>query len=978
MARNNAAVPSIGIRQAKCEVVDSAYPNFGRQGYSMPNYIDAPNKTPGRFGRRTFLVVAALVVAGFIGVRIALSAWVDLLWFQSLGFGAIFTRTVLFEGVAFVAFTVITFLILFGAFTVIRRSNEADLPTGQSILVGGQPVRIAVGPILRILSIVVAAILGLLTGLAMVSEWPTLALFWYAPHASGSVVDPIFGKPLNFFLFTLPAWELINHWLLTIAFACVFVAVLFLVLTSTTRALNKQSLRYGPSPFRGLSTAAAFFLAILAVNVFASRYTMLLDHQTVFDGVTYTDAHISIPGLLIVAIALLVGAGLAAANALRQASARRIGVAVVPAAVAWIGLTLVSWYTASFIVKPNELVREQPFITHNITLTRQAYGLDGFTQQEFPAETSAAAADPQGNQPTLQNIRLWDWHALQDTLRQVQEIRTYYDFPDIDIDRYSINGTLREVMLAARELNVEKLPESSRNWINERLIYTHGYGVTMNPVNGFTPEGLPNFFLSNMPVQSAVPSIQVNRPEVYFGELTDTDVYVKTRQQEFDYPQGQSNNVTSYTGTGGIGVGGFFRRLVIAFDRGDLGKLPFSDDVSSSSRLLMHRSIRDRVARIAPFLTFDGDPYIVVGADGRLSWIMDAYTTSDSYPESTHANLGDQEINYLRNSVKVVVDAYNGTVTFYDFDSTDPILQTYERVFPALFRPASEMPADLRQHIRYPEDLLKTQSQLYGLYHMTNAEVFFNREDLWTVATESVSDQDGQQSVEPMKPNFVLMKLPGGTSEEFVEILPFTPANRNNLIGWIAARSDGKNYGTAVVYDFPKTRVVDGPQQIEARIDQNAQLSGQLTLWNQQGSHVLRGSLLVIPTGKALLYAEPIYLQAQQSPMPELRLVVLALQDRLAYGPTFQAALSSLFGNETSSLSASASDASAPAEPMSAAPVGQIVKPTAVIDTQTLIARASQDFADYQRLTAAGKLAEAGQKLDALKQTLDQLSQQKK
>ena len=942
----------------------------------MPDYINAPHQVPRRFGRRTLLALAVIIVAAIIAVRIALSTWVDLLWFQSLGFGAIFTRTVVLEGITFVAFTVITFLILLGAFTVIRRSNEADLPAGRSILVGNVPVSISIGPILRILSVVVAGIVALIAGMEMVSEWPTLALFWYSRHASSSAADPIFGKSLNFYFFTLPAWELIDHWLLTIAFASVFVAILFLVLTSTTRALNKQSLRFGPSPFRGLSTAVAFLLGVLTINVYVSRYAMLLDHHTIFDGVTYTDAHIGIPGLLVVSIALLLGAVLASANALGEASARRIGFAVVPAAFAQVLLTLVSWYTASFIVKPNELVREAPFITNNITFTRQAYALDRFTQQEFPAEISAAAADPANNQPTLQNIRLWDWHALQDTLRQVQEIRTYYDFPDIDIDRYSINGTPREVMLAVRELNVEKLPVSSRNWINERLIYTHGYGITMNPVNGFTPEGLPNLLLSNMPVQSTVPDLMVTRPEIYFGELTDTDVYVKTHQQEFDYPQGQSNNVTSYQGTGGISVGGFFRRLILAFDRNDLGKLPFSDDISSGSQLLMHRNIRERVARIAPFLTFDADPYIVVGEDGRLSWIMDGFTTSDTYPEATHTSLGDQEINYLRNSVKVVVDAYNGTTTFYTFEPSDPIVIAYERIFPELFRPASEMPSDLRKHVRYPEALLKTQSQLYGLYHMTNPATFFNREDLWTVATQSVSDLSGQQSAQPMKPNYVLMKLPGGSSEEFVEVLPFTPSNRNNLIGWIAARSDGENYGTAVAYDFPKTRLVDGPQQIEARIDQNAQLSGQLTLWNQQGSHVLRGSLLVIPIGRALLYAEPIYLQAQQSPMPELRLVVLALQDRLAYGPTFQAALSSLFEDQASSLSAG--DTNSPPEQMTARPVSQSEASAAAIDTKVLINRASQDFAEYQRLTSAGKLAEAGQKLEALKQKLDQLNSREK
>jgi hypothetical protein len=379
----------------------------------------------------------------------------------------------------------------------------------------------------------------------------------------------------------------------------------------------------------------------------------------------------------------------------------------------------------------------------------------------------------------------------------------------------------------------------------------------------------------------------------------------------------------------------------------------------------MRRNIRERVAAIAPFLTFDQDPYLVVGDDGRLSWVMDAFTVSDSYPYSTHYNLGDSSVNYMRNSVKVVVDAYNGTTTLYVFDPQDPVISTYRRIFPSLFKDAAAMPPDLRRHIRYPEDLFKLQSEVYGLYHMTNPEVFFNREDLWAVATETGTDSDGQQTVHMMQPNFVLMKLPGGAGEEFVEILPFTPANRNNLIGWIAGRCDGANYGTAVVYDFPKTRLIDGPQQIEARIDQNAQLSGQLTLWNQQGSHVLRGSLLVIPSGRALLYAEPIYLQAQQSPMPELRLVVLALQDKLAYGTTFQAALAALFGGEASSLNAKETPQAAPASQESSQPSS---------DINALISEAGKDFADYQRLTAQGKLGEAGQKLDALKGVLDKLS----
>ena len=727
-------------------------------------------------------------------------------------------------------------------------------------------------------------------------------------------------------------------------------------------------------PWRGLSVAFGFFLLILAMRVYIGRFDRLFDEHTIFSGVTYADAHVTLPGMLVVCASLILGAGIAMINVVMLPRLRWLMTAVVPAVACYLVVQIFGWYVSSFIVKPNELVRERPYIGYNIELTRQAYGLDRLAQREFPAETTVEAADPANNQATLQNIRLWDWRALQDTLRQIQEIRTYYDFPDIDIDRYQINGSTRQVMLAARELNVEKLPESSRNWINEKLIYTHGYGITMNPVNGFTPEGLPTLILSNMPIQSNVKSIVVSRPEIYFGELTNTDVYVKTRQQEFNYPQGENNSLTSYEGDGGIVLGSFLRRLLIASDRGDLTKLPFSDDISRDSRLLMRRNVRDRVTALAPFLTYDFDPYIVVGDDGRLSWIMDAYTTSDSYPYSRQYSLGDTLVNYMRNSVKVVIDAYDGTTTFYVLDPQDPIIMAYRQIFPNLFKDAAAMPSALREHMRYPELLLRLQASVYGLYHMTDPQVFYNREDLWTVASEVGMDESGQQRTHAMEPNFVLMKLPGETAVEFVEILPFTPANRNNLIGWIAGRSDGEKYGTSMVYDFPKTKLVDGPSlQIEARIDQNAQLSGQLTLWNQQGSHVRRGTLLVIPCGHALLYAEPIYLQAERSPMPELRLVVLALQDRLAYGPTFESAMRALFGGEVSSLSG----ATTPAEPERGASAPTTAIKT-VADANALVTGAAKDLADYQRLTAEGKLGEAGQKLEQLKRKLDELSAHQK
>jgi uncharacterized protein len=939
----------------------------------MPESIDWPPTRAARPRRRRLVLILAVLAVIFFGGRTALSNYVDLLWFRSLGYGDVFWKTLGLQWGVFTAFATATFLILYGSFLALKRTHIGDLPAGHTILIGGRPVKLPVEPVLGLIALGVSLAIAAATGAGIMAEWPTLALFWYASGPTGNVIDPIFGKPPSFFLLTLPACQLILSWLLTLSVMTCVLAVFFILITGGARALAGSLSRHVMLPWRGLSIAVVFLLLVLALRAYIGRFERLLDDHTIFGGVTYTDAHIALTGMLIVCVASVLGAVIAAANAMRVPRGRWLIAAFLPPAVCYIVVQAVAWYVSSFIVKPNELVREKPYIVYNTDLTRQAYGLNRVAQREFPAETTIEAAGPANNQATLQNIRLWDWHALQDTLRQIQEIRTYYDFPDIDIDRYEIDGATREVMLAARELNVDKLPESSRNWINEKLIYTHGYGITMNPVNGFTAEGLPTLILSNMPVQSTVRSLAVTRPEIYFGELTNTDVYVKTRQQEFNYPQGATNNLTSYEGNGGIALGGFLRRMIIALDQSDLAKLPFSDDVNRDSRLLMRRNIRDRVSTLAPFLTYDPDAYIVLDDDGHLSWIMDAFTVSDSYPYSTHYQLDGNLINYLRNSVKVVVDAYDGTTTFYVFDPEDPIISAYRRIFPSLFKDAAMMPSGLRKHVRYPELLLKLQAEVYGLYHMTDPEAFYNREDLWTVATEVGTSEGGQQVTQAVQPNFVLMKLPGETGVEFVEILPFTPASRNNLIGWIAGRSDGTQYGTSVVYNFPKTKLVDGPLQIEARIDQNAQLSGQLTLWNQQGSHVQRGALLVIPIGRALLYAEPIYLQAERSPMPELRLVVLALQDRLAYGPTFESAMSALFGAGMSSLSATAVTAEpARSEPASAA------SPHAAEDRSSLIAEAAKDLADYQRLTAEGRLGEAGQKLEELKRALDKLNTQQK
>ena len=636
----------------------------------MPDTINWPKLTTQPRRRRGGLFFLIAVVAVIVlGGRTALSYWVDLLWFNSLGYGEVFWKARGLEWGIFACFAALTFLILFGIFSALRRAHRDDLPSDHTVFIAGQEVKLSLKPVLRIISIGGSLLVAVITGGAMAAQWQTLALWWYAPQTAGAMADPIFGKPLGFYLFTLPAWQLIVGWLMTLSVIACLLAGVFLIVAGGSRALTDGRRSLSELPWRGISIAAAFLLLIVAVRVYLSRFEQLFDHHTIFDGVTYTDAHVTLTGLLVISIALVLGAVIAAAGGLFAPRGRWLIASLAPAVLCYAVVAVVGWYVSSFLVKPNELIREQPYIVHNIEMTQQAYGLDRFLRRQFPAETTVEATDPANNQLTLQNIRLWDVKALQDTLRQIQEIRTYYDFPDIDIDRYQIGGTMREVMLAARELNVEKLPESSRNWINEKLIYTHGYGITMNPVNGFTTEGRPALMLSNMPVQSTTPDLNVARPEIYFGEMTNTDVYVKTRQQEFNYPQGESNNLASYEGSGGIELGGLLRRILIAFDRGDLAKLPFSDDVNAQSRLLMRRTVRERVAALAPFLTFDQDPYIVVGEDGRLSWVLDAFTQSDTYPYSTHYFVNGQSVNYMRNSVKAVVDAYDGTTTLYVFDN---------------------------------------------------------------------------------------------------------------------------------------------------------------------------------------------------------------------------------------------------------------------------------------------------------------------
>lgn len=931
----------------------------------------------GRPRRRRWLWLIVLGILGllFVSAR-GLSIYISALWFDSLGYSSVFWYIFKLKLGLFAIFFVLTALILRGGFWLVERAFSGLAMDRRTIIVNQQPVNFSPSRVLRPVAWIVSALAGLVFGLGMREEWRSFALYFH--RVTTELSDPIFHKPVAFYLFTLPVYDTISSWLLYLSIIVLCGAIVYALLAVTQQGLSTAGdiAKARRTSLTAVSCALAVWLVILAWRFLLSRYPYLWDDHQTFSGVTYTEAHYLIPGLTWIAVALAVAAAIALLNAfvLRRIRILIAGLAL-PVLVYLIAGAIIPWYVTNFVVKPNELGRETPFIEHNLTWTRQAYGIDKIEQRNFESETSTEAFSLQTNRPTLDNIRLWDWRALQDTLKQIQAIRTYYDFPDVDVDRYQIGGQGRQVMIAARELNDTKLPEASRNWINERLIYTHGYGVTMNTANGFTPEGMPRFIVSNMPIESTAPEIKVSRPQIYFGQETDTDVYVKTRQKEFDFPQGESNTYTSYEGTGGIRVGSGLRRLLLAWAVGDLSKLPFSDDVSSDSRVMIHRNIREIVNGLAPFLIYDSDPYIVTGSDGGLFWMMDAFTESSTYPYSRHHKVGNNQINYIRNSVKVVIDAYNGTTRFYVFDPDDPLIAAYRDVFPNLFLNANQMPPDLRAHVRYPETLIRVQGEVFGLYHTQNAKVLFQQEDVWSVATQVTLDDQDKKQVQPIDPYFVLMQLPGEqTKTEFALILPFTPANRNNMIGWMAGRCDGENYGKLLVYDFPKSRLIDGPLQIEARIDQNAQLSAQFSLWNQQGSRVVRGHLLVIPIGKSLLYVEPIYLRAESSPMPELRLVVLATQDRLGYGASFEEALSNLFGEAAKAPTETKGEPTKPQPNASPAPSpSPSPQPVGAPNVQQLANRALQEFQEYQRLTSEGKLAEAGKKLEEHKRTLEEL-----
>ena len=765
--------------------------------------------------------------------------------------------------------------------------------------------------------------------------------------------DPLYGKDIGFYLFSLPAYVALKNWmLLTLALCALVAGAVYWAHGDLTLEKRPPA---SPWVIAHGSALLGLFFAVKAWSYWLDRYLLLYGDNAVVVGAAYTDVHVELPALL----ALV---GIASAAAFASWANMWVRSYKLPAAAAVLvfggSFVLALAFPALFqriYVKPNELQLETPYLQRNIALTQEAYNLHQFTVKPFPAEQGLTFQSLQDNRATIDNIRLWDWQPLMDTYAQLQEIRTYYKFHDIDIDRYEIGDSYQQVMLSARELDPARLPSNAQTWVNLHLLFTHGDGVVMSPVTRKSAEGLPIFYLQDIPpVASGGPAVR--EPRIYFGQGADSYVIVNGSTPEFDYPKGKDNVYGTYKGADGVAIGGMVRRTLFAWYFDDLNIL-LTNYITSESRILFRRNIQNRVRTIAPFLRLDHDPYVVV-SDGRLFWMQDAYTTSNWFPYAEPLPGGGA--NYIRNSVKVVIDAYNGSVDFYVTDPADPVIATYWRIFPELFKPFEAMPADLQKHVRYPEDLFLIQAQMYRAYHMDAPEVFYNREDLWQFPRQpagsyGVDAGDGAR----MAPYYIIMRLPGEARAEFFLMLPMAPSQRENMIAWLAARCDAPDYGKLIVYEFPKDKLVYGPFQIEARINQNTEISQQISLWNQMGSRVIRGHLLVVPIENSILYVSPLYLRAESGQLPELKRVIAAYGDRVVMEETLAEALAALFKE------------SAPAFPLPGPPATP--KPRSPADL-----RAREALSHYNRAIArlkAGDWSGFGAELDAVRPLLEQLNQ---
>ncbi len=907
---------------------------------------------PPFWQNRTFWVIAILVLL-LMSLNWIVNTYTEWLWFNEVRYQQVWLRQWGVElgsfAVAFVAATAV----LLGSWHIARRRASKATPNfypqilglpGIGWLITGAGLFVAFG-----------------FGSSAAAQWDTLLQYVFrVPYGTS---DPIFNQDISFYLFELPVYNFLQGW---------FVSLLFMTLLGTAAiyAINflpdiqRGKWRPQESPvFRQhVALLGALLLAGWAVGYWLDIFELLFSRQGIVVGATYTDLNAN---LLALRAQLFLMAALAVAVALNifQLNLRP--------AIAIGGL----WLAASFLlgglypgllqryaVEPNEIVRESPYIEYNIEFTRLAFGLDTIETQQFGVPKPLTRQTLEDNATTLENVRLWDYRPLRDTYEQLQTLRTYYQFGEIDIDRYEIDDEIQQVMLGARELDKSALPSSS--WVNRNLEFTHGYGIVMNPVNKFTEDGQPEFYIQDLPPRSVI-DLEITRPEVYYGEMTTDAVFVGSAREEFDYPSGTENVYSSYAGKGGVPLDSYLKRLAFSFRLGDINVL-LSDEINNQTRVQFHREIRGRVLQIAPFLTLDSDPYIVV-ADGRLVWMMDAYTLSDNFPYATPINRDQSRLrrpfNYIRNAVKITVDAYDGSVNFYIADTDDVLIRTYDRAFPGLFRSLDELPETLQSHIRYPEDLFRIQTRQLLTYHMEDVRVFYNKEDLWDIPGEIFEGAE-----QPMEPYYVTMKLPGEERIEYLLIQPYVPSGKDNMVAWIAARNDLPHYGELLVYELPKQELVFGPIQVENRIDQEPSISEQFSLWDQLGSRVIRGNLLVFPVNQSFLYVEPVYLQADTRGLPELKRVIVASDTRIAMGNTMEEALAQLFMKEPTAVTA-------PPPETDAATDGETI--TAPLDAtmEELIQSANTHFEAAEAAQRAGDWATYGRELDALQQDLQRMTE---
>ncbi len=844
-------------------------------------------------------VAGVAIVIAIIGLAVMLGVYGDWLWFGSVGYQSVFLKVILTAVgvgiVAFLAFAAITLAnVRFALRMRPRKSRRNDS-----------------AKVLTVLCVVFSLIAGIITA----GGWETVLKF--LNHAPFGAADPVFGMDVGFYAFTLPFYGMVINVLL----GAFILSALLSVLSYITSMMNvrfeeskKQPEFVGPievhsgprmkMSWKGSWSKAlphiSFLLfvifALISASIWLAQYGVLFGSSGSFYGAGFTSINITIPLLNILAvIALVIGIMFLVNIRMKKPKFIRDGISAF-IIIMVLGF-LVSGAVQALVVTPNEFNTERPYIEWNIQSTLQAYGLDDADESMFTVDYNLTSGDIAGNDATVGNIRLWDWRPLKQTYQQLQLFRTYYAFNDIDIDRYDIDGSYKQVMISPREMNTQELPSQAQTWVNRHLVFTHGYGVVMNPVDKVTSEGLPIFYIKDIPPVSD--KIELVQPQIYYGELTDNYVITGTSTDELDYPSGDENINTPYAGTGGVELSDVLGRVAYAVKFSSI-ELLVSGSIQPESRILLNRDITRRVSEIAPFLSYDPDPYIVI-SEGRLFWILDAYTTTSMYPYSEPVwapSLGG-EFNYIRNSVKVVVDAYNGDVDYYVIDDSDPMIQAYSGMFPGIFKPFESMPEGLKSHIRYPEGLFSVQAHIYSTYHMKNPSVFYNKEDVWVIP-----DEIYRGSREMMDPYYVIMKLPdngtGQGEEEFMLMIPFTPKGKENLIGWMAARSDVPNYGKVKVFQFSKQLLTYGPMQIEARIDQDPEISQLITLWSQSGSAVLRGNTLVIPIEDSIIYVEPLYLEAtERGTLPQLQRVIVAYGDQLTMKETLEEAIDEIFGTDT-------------------------------------------------------------------------------